>query len=122
VIATDGAYTPEGTFICLPPMDTYRLLTVWQRKVFDLLLEEKKIGRELVDQMRAWQHSGFSVDRSVYLPAGDTFGLERLAQYMVRCPFSLARIVRVTESGSVICSCLLCAQHEALSTVVADGL
>ena len=29
-------------------------------------------------------------------------GLERLAQYIVRCPFSLARIIRVTESGSVV--------------------
>ncbi len=102
VIATDGAYRPDGTFICLPPMDTKRLLSVWQRKVFDLLLEEEKIDQQLVDQMKAWQNSGFSVDNSVYLPTGDTFGLERLAQYIVRCPFSLARIVRVTESGSVV--------------------
>ena len=102
VVATDGAYAPDGTFICLPPMDTNRLLSVWQRKVFELLLKEGKIDQQLVDQMRAWQHSGFSVDNSVYLPAGDTSGLQRLAQYMVRCPFSLARIVRVTESGSVV--------------------
>ncbi len=102
VIVTDGAYTPDGTFICLPPMDTDRLLNVWQRKVFDLLLAAEKIDQDLVDQMRAWQHSGFSVDNSVYLPAGDTSGLERLAQYMVRCPFSLSRIVRVTDSGSVV--------------------
>ena len=82
-------------------MDTKRLLSVWQRKVFDLLLGEGKIDQELVDQMKAWQNSGFSVDNSVYLPAGDTSGLQRLAEYMVRCPFSLARIVRVTESCSV---------------------
>jgi len=83
-------------------MDTKRLLSVWQRKVFDLLLGEGKIDQELVDQIRSWPHSGFSVDNSVYLPAGDTSGLQRLAEYMVRCPFSLARIVRVTESGSVV--------------------
>ena len=88
MIATDGAYTPDGAFMCLSPMDTNRLLSVWQRKVFELFLAEEKIEQELVDQMRAWQHSGFSVDNSVYLPAGDTFGLEQLAQYMVRCPFS----------------------------------
>jgi Putative transposase len=29
-------------------------------------------------------------------------GLERLAQYMVRCPLSLARMTRVTDEGSVI--------------------
>jgi hypothetical protein len=42
------------------------------------------------------------VNHSVYLSPGDTFGLERLAQYILRCPFSLARIVRLTENGSVV--------------------
>ena len=42
------------------------------------------------------------MDRSVYLPKGDVAGLERLAQYMVRCPLSLARMTRVTDEGSVI--------------------
>ena len=97
VIATDGAYLPDGTFICLPPMDTKRLLSVWKRKGFDLLLGEGKI-----DQIRSWPHSGFSVDHSLYLPADDASGLQRLAEYMVRCPFNLARIVRVTESCSVV--------------------
>jgi hypothetical protein len=104
VIATDGAYAPDGTFVCLPPMDTNRLPSVWQRKVFDLLLAAETIDQNLVNQMRSWHHSGFSVDNSVYLPSHDTSGLERLAQYMVRCPFSLARIVRVTDSGSVVCA------------------
>ena len=47
-------------------------------------------------------HSGFSVDNSVYLSPGDTSGLERLAQYILRCPFSLARVVRLRDEGSVI--------------------
>ena len=67
-----------------------------------MLLGEGKIDQELVDQMRDWPHSGFSVDNAVYLPAGDTSGLQRLAEYMLRCPFSLARIICVTESGSVV--------------------
>ncbi len=37
--------------------------------------------------MRTWGHSGFSVDQSVFLPAGDQAGIERLMQYMTRCPF-----------------------------------
>ena len=52
--------------------------------------------------MRCWPHSGFSVDNSVYVPPHDTAGLERLAQYILRCPFSLARVVRLTDDGSVI--------------------
>jgi hypothetical protein len=42
------------------------------------------------------------VDQSVYLPAGDKPGIERLVGYMTRCPFSLSRLVKVTETGQVI--------------------
>ena len=30
VIVTDGGFTPDGTFVCLPSIDTDRLLTVWE--------------------------------------------------------------------------------------------
>ena len=101
-IASDGAFTPEGTFLCLPKIDKQPLLTAWQDKVFELFLAAGKIDQQTVDQMRAWPHSGFSVDNSVYLCPRDTAALERLAQYMLRCPFSLARVVRLTADGSVI--------------------
>jgi len=45
------------------------------------------------------------VDQSVHLAAGDTAGIERLVQYMVRCPFSLSRLVKVTDKGTVSASC-----------------
>jgi len=70
--------------------------------VFDLYVTEKKIGPEAVENMRTWPHSGFSVDQLVYLPAGDRAGIERLIQYMTRCPFSLSRLVHVNETGKVI--------------------
>ena len=36
------------------------------------------------------------------LAAGDRAGIERLLQYMTRCPFSLSRLVKVSETGQVI--------------------
>jgi len=57
---------------------------------------------EVVENMRSWQHSGFSVDQSVFLPAGDQQGIERLVRYMTRCPFSLSRLVKVTDTGQVV--------------------
>ena len=101
-IATDGAFTPDGVFLCLPKTSAESLLATWQTKVFELLVAAEKIDRETVDQMRSWAHSGFSVDNSVYLSPGDTSGLERLAEYILRCPFSLARVVRLGDDGSVI--------------------
>ena len=36
------------------------------------------------------------------LPAGDQAGIERLIQYMTRCPFSLSPLVKVSDTGQVI--------------------
>jgi len=58
-------------------------------KVFRLLLDAGRIDQDVVRNMQSWRHSGFSVDRSVFLEAGDSAGIERLAQYMVRCSFRL---------------------------------
>ena len=71
-------------------------------KLLDLLLAEGRITQQVVDQMRTWQHSGFSVDKSVFLPAGDTAVIERLTQYIVRCPFSLDRILSLNPDGKVV--------------------
>ncbi len=101
-ITTDGAFLPNSTFLCRPKIDSDKLLTTWQTKVFELLVAVGKIDQQTVDHMRSWPHSGFSVDNSVYLAPRDTEGLERLAQYMMRCPFRLARVVRLTDDGSVV--------------------
>ena len=79
-----------------------RLLVAWQEAVFELYLAEEKIEPEVVENMRSWEHSGFSVDQSVFLPAGDQAGIERLVQYMTRCPFSLSRLVKVGDAGQVV--------------------
>jgi hypothetical protein len=42
------------------------------------------------------------VDQSVRLEAGDQEGVQRLIQYFLRCPFSQARMIEVTEAGKVI--------------------
>ncbi len=102
VLLTCGAFTLTGDFLELPQLDLQRLEAAWQEAVFALYLAEEKIEPEVVENMRTWEHSGFSVDQSVLLAAGDQAGIERLVQYMARCPFSLARLVKVSDSGQVI--------------------
>jgi hypothetical protein len=101
-LVTCGAWTPQGEFLELPEFDKERLHAAWQEAVFALYLAEEKIEADVVENMRTWPHSGFSVDQSVLLPGGDKAGIERLMQYMTRCPFSLSRLVKVTKSGEVI--------------------
>ena len=98
MLITCGAFTPEGDFLELPEFDMERLLVAWQEAVFALYLAEEKVEPEAVENMRTWQHSGFSVDQSVFLPAGDQAGIERLIQYMTRCPFSLSRLIKVSDT------------------------
>ena len=101
-LVTCGAFTPEGEFLEVPELDMDRLHAAWREAVFALYLAEDKIESEVVENMRTWPHSGFSVDQSVFLPAGDLAGIQRLMQYMTRCPFSLSRLIKVTESGQVV--------------------
>ena len=101
-LVTCGAFTPRATSWKCREFDMERLQAAWQEAVFALYLAEGKIEPEVVENMRTWPHSGFSVDQSVFLPAGDRPGIERLVQYMTRCPFSLSRLVKVTKTGQVI--------------------
>jgi len=102
-LVTDGAFAPDGRFIPVPEnLGHEPFLRLWEDKVFRLLLDENKIEPALVTQLRSWRHSGFGVDRSVRLQAGDRDGVERLAEYMGRSPFSLTRLIRVTPTGQVI--------------------
>jgi hypothetical protein len=95
-------FAPDGSFIALPPLDDEPFEKLWQKKVFDLLLKRGKINESLVMQMLGWKHSGFGVHHAVRLDADDRAGRERLAHYMLRCPLSLERLIRVTGQGKVL--------------------
>lgn len=101
-LSTDGAFAKDGTYLPVPddlPIEPF--LKLWEHKIFALLLAEGRITEKVVEQMRSWRHSGFSVDKSVYLPAGDQAAIQRLLQYMLRCPFSLKRMIQTTADGNV---------------------
>lgn len=67
-----------------------------------MLIREEKITPELANDMRMWRHSGFSVDQSVFVPKGDNIGMQRIIEYMARCPFSLSRVIKLTDEGKVL--------------------
>jgi hypothetical protein len=85
-IVTEGAYSKNGTFISLTEMGLKPFLKLWEKRVFDLLLKPDKITPEIVQQMRSWQHSEFSVHKIVRIAENDPDGIENLSQYIARCP------------------------------------
>ncbi len=101
-IVSEGLFKRDGFFIRITKVDMERCAEMWRERVFDLLLREEKIDEEVVRSMRGWPHSGFSIDNSVRITADDTEGMQRLVSYISRCPFSLARMIKVTEDGQVI--------------------
>jgi hypothetical protein len=101
-LVTDGAFTSDGTFIPMPEIEPEPFEKLWQKKIFDLLLQRGKVDESVVGQMRSWRHSGFAVNFAVKLAPDDLPGRERVLQYMLRCPFSLQRVIRVTEQGKVL--------------------
>ena len=101
-IVTDGAFCEDRTFIPLPDLAVEPFLKLWEQKIFSLLLKHDKISQEVVDSMRCWRHSGFSVHKNVLIEAHDKAGLEGLIQYIARCPFSLERIIKLTDTEHVV--------------------
>lgn len=101
-IVTDGLFTPDGTFLPLPKLPLEPFQKLWEQRLFALLLKHSKITQTVVDQMRSWRHSGFSVHKDVVIAVGDSRGLQNLIQYIARCPFSIGRMLKVTDNGQVI--------------------
>lgn len=49
-----------------------------------------------------WRHSGFSVHRGRVVEAADGEGLEKLARYILRIPFPVAKMRCTGPDGTVI--------------------
>ncbi|MSQ52076.1 MAG: IS91 family transposase [Betaproteobacteria bacterium] len=68
--------------------------------VLALLLREGEISEALVKRITTWRHTGFSVHNGVRVR--DAAGRQRLAQYMLRAPFSLEKMKYDERTGMVL--------------------
>ncbi len=118
-LVPSGVFLKSGCFVPIDDIPTGKFLSLWQKKVFSLLLDEGRITQELVADMNRWRqpfrrrssgciptscrsHSGFSMDQSVFVEKGDDKGIQRIIEYMARCPFSLSRVIKLTDEGKVL--------------------
>ncbi len=62
--------------------DTNKLEELFRAEVFRLLIEKDLIGRDTVNNMLSWKHSGFSADASVRVET--IADAVRLGRYMIR--------------------------------------
>ena len=102
VFAADGAFDADGGFTVLAPIPS-KVLEPWFRaEVLALLRCEGMVSEVLAEKMLAWRHTGFSAHNSVRVRARDAAGRRRLAQYMLRAPFSLEKMSYDPDSCTVI--------------------
>ena len=57
-----------------------------------LLKDRELLSEERIELLLSWRRSGFSMDDSVRIPAGEQKGIEDVARYMLRAPVSLSRM------------------------------
>jgi len=98
----DGVFLKSGKFISIDSIPVEKFLEKWEDKVFEFLLKEEKITQDIIDTMQEWEHSGFSINNDVQIQASDKKGMQKIIEYISRCPFSLARIINVTDEGKVL--------------------
>ena len=86
VLATDGAFSDEGTFHPLATWDAEALMRLFRERLLARLPLKHAISQELATKLMAWRHPGFSVHVGEPIAADDTQALENLAGYVVRNP------------------------------------
>ncbi len=97
-----GKRVPSGRFVFLPIGDTTELTERFRQEVIRLYLAEGLITPELARRLRSWEHSGFSVDNSVKIRAGDARARENLSQYIARGPIAPGNLIYEPTKGRVI--------------------
>jgi hypothetical protein len=92
-LASRGAWDEDGDWIPLPYLDDRSAELLFRHKVLAFLRDRELLDDARMTLLLSWQErTGFSVDSSVVVPAGDTATLARLARYFMRAPVSLERL------------------------------
>jgi hypothetical protein len=102
VLAADGAFGPDGTFVPLPAVPEELLAEGFRRAVLGFLVGKGAVSGELRCKLLGWRHSGFSVHNHVRVGGEDAEGTSKLAGYMLRAPMALEKMAYDADTGTVI--------------------
>ncbi len=101
-IVLEGGFDPSGRFLHVPRLDLSRLSQYFRSSMIAFFLKRQLINKRLAPNMLQWDHSGFSVDGSVRIPAGSSRTREALSQYIARAPVSLSKLVVEEHAATVL--------------------
>ena len=104
VLAADGLFAPDGRFHCMTVEDLAPAIELFRHRFLHALRESKLISPKKLADLLAWKHSGFHIHDGGEkpVPAHDSAGRKRLAEYLLRHPFSLQKITWNATTQTVI--------------------
>jgi hypothetical protein len=104
VLAANGLFTPDGHFHCMPAEDRDPAIELSRHSFLHALREAKLISPGKLADLLSWKHSGFHIHDGGEKPvaAHDSAGRKRLAEYLLRHPFSLQKITWNASTQTVI--------------------
>ena len=91
-LAADGLFTSDGWFHVMPEVSLKPLEDLFRARLITFLVEKGLLPPERAQMLRGWVHSGFNVHRSRRVMPTERKDLERLAQYIIRNPFSVEKM------------------------------
>jgi hypothetical protein len=104
VLAADGLFDAQGRFHCMPAEDLAPAIELFRHRFLQALRDAKLISPKKLADLLSWKHSGFHIDNGGEkpVPAHDSAGRRRLAEYLLRHPFSLQKITWNATTKTVI--------------------
>lgn len=87
----------------MPKTEIHQLAEIFRARLLKMLKKEGLIDDGFIDMIMKWRHtSGFSVHNGVRIKRDDEKGMTALAQYIIRSPFSLAKLSYNVDSGMIV--------------------
>ena len=102
ILATDGAFCADGTFLPLEGWDGEALMRLFREALLGRLVDRHAISPELKEKLLAWRHPGFSTHVGEPISPEAPRIIEDMASYLVRNPLSLKRLVYVDGEHAVV--------------------
>jgi hypothetical protein len=101
-IILEGGIDEEGSFHHIPIKDTSKITEVFRQRVIKYFVDKGLLDQSFALKLLSWEHSGFSVDNSVQIPATSQKARVNLSQYIIRHPVSLKKIMYIKEKANIL--------------------
>ena len=101
-LVADGLFVRSGLFYVLPDVGLKPLEKLFRARLIMFLVAKGLLAPERARMLQSWKHSGFNVYHSRRVLPKERENLERLAQYIIRNPFSVEKMQVNQPDGDVI--------------------